>query len=277
MAAEYPGAIWKPSPNFNRRPPGTIIDTIVLHATAGGLEATLSWFANPQAQASAHYVVAKDGTVYQMVLEKDRAWHAGVSEWNGRSNVNHFSIGIEIVNMNDGVDPYPPQQVASVTELVRYLVNKYQIWSNNVVTHAQVAPGRKTDPIGFPVDQVLDAVYAPTPAPAVAPTPAVTPPTPAVTPPTPAPATPPTPAPAAPTAAALPEDVVRSVAWQARGIPYNPDAAFPRFARQHGLGKPETQEFGFEYNGVQYVAQGFTGGIVYAEAGKWDQIQWVTW
>ncbi len=164
MPAEFPGAIWRPSPNFNARPVQPP-DMIVLHATAGSLEATLSWFERPTSEASAHYVVAKDGTVFQMVREADRAWHAGQSFWKGRTDINDYSIGIEMVNRNDGLDPWPEEQVEAVLELCRYLVAKYGITRDNVVTHHWIAgypgrrPGRKTDPLGFRMDSFLDRLF----------------------------------------------------------------------------------------------------------------------
>lgn len=161
MPAEYPGAVWRPSPNFNARPVQPP-DMIVLHATAVGLEATLSGFQRPTSGVSAHYVIGKDGSVFQMVREADRAWHAGESFWKGRTDINDYSIGIEMVNRNDGLDPWPDAQVAAVLALCRYLVQKYGIVRDNVVTHHWIAgyPGRgKTDPLGFPMEAFLDRLF----------------------------------------------------------------------------------------------------------------------
>jgi hypothetical protein len=135
---------------------------IVLHATVIDLEATLRGFERTTSGVSAHYVVAKDGTVFQMVREADRAWHAGESFWKGRTDINDYSIGIEMVNRNDGLDPWPEAQVEAVLELCRYLVAKYGITRDNVVTHHWIAgyPGRgKTDPKGFPLDSFLDRLF----------------------------------------------------------------------------------------------------------------------
>lgn len=240
MNTDYPDATWKPSPNFNERPDDMEIDTIVLHATGGGLEPTLAWFANPQSGVSAHYVVGKDGAVFQSVREAERAWHAGVSHMaDGREDVNDFAIGIELANMNDGADPYPPEQMDGIVALVRYLADKYKIPAENVVTHAEIAPDRKTDPLGFPVPDLLVQAYNL--------------------------ATPP------------PDSVVRNAAWNAGGIPYNPDAAFPTFARENGLGNPETPEFDFEHRGRQYRGQGFSQSIVYAAVGEWDKMEVIKW
>lgn len=161
MPAEYPRAIWRPSPNFDTRPVQPP-DMIVLHATVIDLEATLRSFERPTSGVSAHYVVAKDGRVFQMVREVDRAWHAGESFWKGRTDINDYAIGIEMVNRNDGLDPWPEAQVEAVLDLCRYLVQKYGIVRDNVVTHHWIAgyPGRgKTDPRGFPLEEFLDELF----------------------------------------------------------------------------------------------------------------------
>jgi hypothetical protein len=241
MKPDYPPAIWRPAAeeNFGTRPTGVVTDAIVLHATAGSLTATLGWFANPNSGVSAHYVVAKSGSVYQMVEEEMRAHHAGLSRYQGREDWNDFSIGIEIVNKNDGVDPYTPDQFEATVELVAYLVDKYHIAPEWVVGHADISLVGKTDPRGFPIHELIMRVYEPE--------------------------------------ANLPEDVVREAAWNAGGIPFNPRAAFPRYAREHDLGTPQTAEFDFSYKGVNYRGQGFSGGIVFARVGDWDNIQELTW
>ncbi len=138
-----------PSPNFSER---TLpIDTILLHYTATDTaERALRHLANPRAKlrVSAHYVVAADGTIYRMVDESKRAWHAGNSFWRGVTDLNSASIGIEIVNA--GVDgkgarpPYPDAQVASVIALCKDIQTRHTIkW---VLGHSDVAPERKQDP-----------------------------------------------------------------------------------------------------------------------------------
>jgi PKD repeat protein len=73
------------------------------------------------------------------------------------------------------------------------------------------------------------------------------------------------------------EEAVRNKAWNEMVIAYNPDAAFPRYARQHGLGAPLTDETDVEFEGTAYRLQGFVGGIVFTEVGQWDQIAHVEW
>ena len=241
MKPDYPEAIWRPasSKNYSDRPPTMEIDCVVLHATAGGLAGTLAWFGNPNSGVSAHYVVAKNGKVFQMVEERRKAHHAGASEFQDRENFNRFSVGIEIVNLNDGQDPYPPDQFEAMVNLVDYLVEKYDIHRQWIVTHADISTVGKTDPRGFPVHELIMRVYDP--------------------------------------ATNLPENVVREAAWDAAGIPFNPEAAFARYAREHELGTPQTEEFDFSYKGVNYRGQGFSKAIVFAKVGHWDHIGELSW
>jgi hypothetical protein len=241
MKPDYPEANWRPAAAENQgdRPSGTTIDCVVLHATAGSLTATLGWFANSASGVSAHYVVAKSGEVYQMVEEQKLAHHAGVSSYQGRTNFNVFSIGIEIVNLNNGADPYPPEQFEAMVDLVLYLVQKYNILRQWIVAHADVSTAGKTDPRGFPIQGLISRVYD--------------------------------------ELVAVPDNVVRESAWNAGGIPFNAMAAFPKYARLHDLGNPETKEFDFEYRGANYRGQGFSKAIIYCKVGDWEKIKEMDW
>lgn len=164
MPPDFPGAIWRPSPNKEPRPSNAGIDTVVLHATGGALEPSLNWLAKPGSGVSAHYVVAKDGRIFQLVEERNRAWHAGVSRMpppDNREDVNDFSVGIELENANTGQDPYPPAQIEALVQLLKHLIRRYNIPRRNIVTHREIAvpPGRKSDPLGLDVKSLLDRVY----------------------------------------------------------------------------------------------------------------------
>jgi N-acetylmuramoyl-L-alanine amidase len=139
--------IQRPSPNFDERT--SAISMVVLHYTGmiSGA-AAIDWLANPESKVSAHYVVAEDGTVLQMVDETKRAWHAGRSWWRGTANVNSASIGIEIVNPGHefGYVRFPPEQMAAVETLLADIVARHRINPANVVGHSDIAPSRKQDP-----------------------------------------------------------------------------------------------------------------------------------
>lgn len=146
-------ATWLPSPNFRKPRPARSISCVVLHATATkGLESPREWLCSPESKVSAHYLLAKDGELLQLVDEDAIAWHAGASEWRGRPEVNAFSVGIELVNANDGRDSYPEPQIEKCAQLVAEICTDYKLAIQDVVGHKDIAPGRKTDPAGFPWD-----------------------------------------------------------------------------------------------------------------------------
>lgn len=138
------------SPNFAEAKDRKIT-CVIIHATAtGGLQSPLEWLCLPSSKVSAHYLIDKDGTIYQLVDEKNIAYHAGESFWQGKAHVNQFSIGIELVNPNDGFYPYPEEQLQACAALVIAICRDYRIEAKDVVGHCDIALGRKTDPAGFP-------------------------------------------------------------------------------------------------------------------------------
>ena len=146
-----------PSPNVDDRPPGAEVNCVVLHATVEPTtEGTVKIFLDPARKVSAHFVVGKDGRVVQMVPVEKRAWHAGVSEWDKAPHVNDYSVGIEIVNLNDGRDPYPDAQLQAVAGIIRLLRSRYPIPDSRIVSHADIAlpTGRKSDPKGLDFDLI---------------------------------------------------------------------------------------------------------------------------
>ncbi|MDW8404477.1 N-acetylmuramoyl-L-alanine amidase [Chloroflexus sp.] len=153
----------------NHFKPGTPdrIRMVVLHATAGSYPGDFNWLRQggaPGREVSVHYYISKRGQIFQLVADQDIAWHAGVSRWevDGRTvyGCNDVSVGIELENRNDGRDPYPPEQYAAAVWLTRELVQKYRIPPSQVVRHLDIAPGRKTDPAGFPWQRFLAEVFA---------------------------------------------------------------------------------------------------------------------
>ena len=151
------------SPNHDHRPPGTSIDTLVIHNISlppdqfGGsgiqnfFTNQLDTDAHPYyvqlkgVKVSSHFLVRRDGGIIQFVPCRQRAWHAGMSNWQGRTRCNDFSIGIEL----EGSDfvPFADAQYAALARLTRYLQRTYPI--RNIVGHSDIAPGRKTDPGPF--------------------------------------------------------------------------------------------------------------------------------
>jgi N-acetylmuramoyl-L-alanine amidase len=153
-----------PSPNFNDRK--FPVDMLVLHYT--GMEtgqAALDRMCDAKAEVSAHYMVWEDGRIAQLVGEDKRAWHAGVSSWQGDTDLNSRSIGIEIVNgghdwpLSDGTLPqFPDEQIEAVIELCQGILSRWDIPMNRIVGHSDIAPMRKDDPgEHFPWDRLAAA------------------------------------------------------------------------------------------------------------------------
>lgn len=143
------------SPHYDSRPPGTAIWAIVVHATANSsLGGVISWFRDPVSEVSAHYNIGKDGRVVQMVRDEQRAWHAGQSAWKGVLDVNDFSIGIELVNKNDGQDPYPDAQYRALVALCKRLVARYEHRIGDIVGHKDISLSGRDDPVGFDLERL---------------------------------------------------------------------------------------------------------------------------
>ncbi len=124
--------------------------------------------ATPLARVSAHYVVDEAGTIYRVAPEEMRAWHAGVSSWEGEENINARAIGIEIVNGGHdfGLPPYPPAQIQAVIPLLKDILARHKLTPDRVVAHSDIAPERKLDPgEHFPWKALADAGVSIWPAP----------------------------------------------------------------------------------------------------------------
>jgi len=138
----------RPSPNYDSRE-AHAVDMLVLHYTGmKTAQEALDRLCNRDAKVSAHYVVDEDGTIYTLVKEECRAWHAGISYWRGHININQRSIGIEIVNPGHefGYRPFPAAQMKSVAVLCKDILARHFIPPQNVVGHSDIAPTRKEDP-----------------------------------------------------------------------------------------------------------------------------------
>lgn len=157
------GARRVPSPHCDERPPEVSASLLVIHNISlppgqwGGpwIEDLFLGRLNPDAhpyfaeiaalRVSAHLLIRRDGEVLQFVSFLQRAWHAGVSLFAGRSACNDFSIGIEL----EGADcvPYTDAQYAQLGRATRHLLAAYsELEPDRICGHADIAPGRKTDP-----------------------------------------------------------------------------------------------------------------------------------
>ncbi len=176
----YQPALREPSPNFGPRPASAVLDLIVVHSISlppgeyGGraihqlFTNTLDWDAHPYYQGirglevSAHFLIQRNGTLWQFVDCTQRAWHAGPSAYRGRSNCNDDSIGIELEGL-EGLE-FEPAQYDRLAQLCRDLAERFPI--AHVAGHEHIAPGRKRDPgpgfdwrhlarqLGWPADKL---------------------------------------------------------------------------------------------------------------------------
>lgn len=156
-------AEWLASPNFNLRPPNSTVSLLVIHNISlppgeyGGahihafFQNQLDTGKHPYfetiagLEVSAHCLIERNGRITQFVNFNDRAWHAGVSSFLGRTDCNDFSIGIEL----EGTDtsPYTSEQYQSLVTLAAELMKNYpQITLDKIVGHSDIAPERKSDP-----------------------------------------------------------------------------------------------------------------------------------
>jgi AmpD protein len=161
--AALSGALPVASPNFDERPPETEVSLIVVHAislppSCFGGDAVLRFFTNrldpdehpyfagiSRMRVSSHFFIRRDGFLIQFVSCAHRAWHAGRSTWQGRARCNDFSIGIEL----EGCDelPFENAQYDRLDALTRFILSRYPI--DAIAGHADISPGRKTDPGAF--------------------------------------------------------------------------------------------------------------------------------
>ncbi|EXI68343.1 MAG: 1,6-anhydro-N-acetylmuramyl-L-alanine amidase AmpD [Candidatus Accumulibacter adjunctus] len=157
------GALRIDSPNCDERPEGETVSLIVVHAISlppgsfGG-DAIIRLFTNRLDAAahpyfaqvagmrvSAHFLIRRDGELIQLVSCGQRAWHAGLSSWQGRPRCNDFSLGIELEGCDEA--PFTEAQYGCLLELLRCLWARFPITA--VVGHSDIAPGRKSDPGPF--------------------------------------------------------------------------------------------------------------------------------
>lgn len=155
-----PQASRQPSPNYNARPDSADISLLVIHnislpAGQFGGNAITQLFQNRldcgahasfeslrELKVSSHFLIRRDGALLQFVSALDRAWHAGVSSFNGRSSCNDFSIGIELEGTDDV--PFDAAQYEALRCLTHALLLRFAM--THIVGHSDIAPGRKTDP-----------------------------------------------------------------------------------------------------------------------------------
>lgn len=136
-----------PSENFDER--SASIDKIIIHSTeCRSVEEALEILTSPVSKVSCHYLISKSGTLYQLVRDEKRAWHAGKSAWGNDEDINSTSIGIELdhPSPDDEREDYTNTQLNILIQLLKELSLKHNIKTHNILAHSDIAPDRKRDP-----------------------------------------------------------------------------------------------------------------------------------
>lgn len=138
-----------PSPNFEPRRGSGGPSILLLHYTGVATAAkAIDWLSRAESKVSAHYVLDEAGFLTQMVAEDKRAWHAGLAVWEGETDINSASIGIEVQNPGHefGYPDFPETQLRVLEALCRDIIDRHGIRPERVLAHSDVAPARKIDP-----------------------------------------------------------------------------------------------------------------------------------
>ena len=135
------------SPNYNSRR-NSKIQLIIIHYTAlKDTSEALSYLCKKEKKVSSHYLISQNGTVYNLVEDKLRAWHAGRAFWQEMTDINSISIGIELdYNPKGKNNKYSSKMIYSLKKLILKLQKKYKINKNGILAHSDIAPFRKIDP-----------------------------------------------------------------------------------------------------------------------------------
>ena len=133
--------------NFDKRD-NKKISYIILHYTAlPSIDESINFLCKAENKVSCHYIISQNGQIYNLVDEKNRAWHAGQSKWLAESDLNSASIGIELdFSPNHNNNNFSKLLINALIVLTRYLKKKYNIDKKNILGHSDIAPYRKIDP-----------------------------------------------------------------------------------------------------------------------------------
>ena len=135
------------SPNYNSRK-NTKISLIIIHYTAlKSNNDAITYLCNKKNKVSSHYLISQNGLVYSLVEDKFRAWHAGQAFWQGITDINSFSIGIELDYSPSGKNnKFSFKMINSLKKLILKLKKNYKINKNSILAHSDIAPFRKIEP-----------------------------------------------------------------------------------------------------------------------------------
>tara|TARA_R110002020_G_scaffold7330_10_gene30947 strand:+ start:1139 stop:1771 length:633 start_codon:yes stop_codon:yes gene_type:complete len=150
---DYP-EVYKASPNQS----GPIKPKyVILHHSSGSHDGTRSWILNAASKVSYHYLIAADGSRTQFVYDKKRAWHAGRSSWKGVSGLNGHSVGISFYGDTNKRTP-SAVEIDSAAKKCKYLMDKFDLGIDNILTHEMIAPNRKNDTSNETYQMVINRI-----------------------------------------------------------------------------------------------------------------------
>ena len=135
--------------NYSSRKKNKIVKYIILHYTGmKNLQSAYGRLISPLSDVSAHYLVSKEGKIYNLLCPRFKAWHAGKSQWKKDKNLNNNSIGIELENKghDHGYTKFTSKQYGSLKELINFLKINYRLNDECILFHSDISPNRKKDP-----------------------------------------------------------------------------------------------------------------------------------
>ena len=214
---------------------------VVMHETAG--YGSLQWNLRPDVRSSYNYLISRDGTVYHYVDEKAFiAWHAGVNSiarGYAGGQINVFGIGVELEGPNDST-PITTAQTKAMLELINYFRDTYGIPISRefYFAHKDIAPGYKTDPMGYSVEHTIKLLSD-------------------------------APAPGSPRPNTLGAQL-RNEVYRLAGGEYRPDWLFHQYARDNQLGSPIRVGMDFSTKGQRYTGEVYGRDVILSRYNQWN-------
>ena len=140
------------SSNFNKRKKGRLLYIIIHYTALKNYEEALLYLCDKRKKVSSHFLINQNGNIYNLVNLNKRAWHAGISYWEGNKDINSMSIGIELdFSSNKENNNFSKKMIKSLIFILKKIKKKYNIKNQNILAHSDIAPLRKKDPgIKFP-------------------------------------------------------------------------------------------------------------------------------
>ena len=135
--------------NYSPRKKNKIVKYIVIHYTGmKNLKLAFQKLSNKNSNVSAHYLISRQGIIFNLLCPKYKAWHAGKSKWRNNTNINEYSIGIELENKGHdfGYSNFSKKQYKLLRNLIFFLKSNFNILDKNIIFHSDISPNRKTDP-----------------------------------------------------------------------------------------------------------------------------------